>query len=405
MDLAAPSVATSIHRIMLDNYLLSRRHVAVENYSLCWDKPVYGAFADIIADPLVWEYFHSNGIAESMGGGVSGFSRRIPSEAELLIEPSKAGKFVERYRELWTMVGEEFVTSTLESEIGHPAHCVVDGHKFFCHDLRLVYNLWQIERFLDKRGHEPLVIVEIGGGYGGLAAKLRRRLPKAKIIVIDLPEANAIQTYYLSRALPTEKGFYSIDLEREGIKAFLAGDANYALLPPYAIVDLPDLCADLVINIRSMMEMLPAIIAGYFVHIHRITRTGGGFYCVNRYHKSKVGVPIRIRDYPFDGRWFATVSQPAWSQPAVHEFMLVRTEHRNVHLQQLLASLPPFGLKTLAAQVQQSIHQLVAMLSGKPRNPSGFKWLLGRDGNPRNPIARLKRVLRLGQLKRRLWQE
>jgi hypothetical protein len=301
------------------------------------------------------------------------------------------------------MAGEEFVTTVLESEIGHPAHCIVDGQKVFYHDLRLVYNLWQIERFLGGRRNDPLVVVEIGGGYGGLAAKLRRRLPKAKVIVIDLPEANAIQTYYLSRVLPTERGFYSIDLEREGIKAFLRGDANYALLPTYSIAELPDLCADMVINIRSMMEMLPEIIAGYFVHIHRITNVGGGFYCVNRYHKTDVGIPIRIRDYPFDSRWFATVSQAAWTQPAIHELMLVRTEHHNAHqLREVLVSLPPYGLGTIAVQIRQGIRQLVAILAGKPGNPSIIKWLLGRDENPHNPIALLKRRLQLGQLKRRL---
>jgi len=262
---------------MLDNYRLSRRQVSGENYSASWDKAAYGAFAEIIADPPVWEYFHSNGIAEGMGGGIRGYSRRVPSEAELLVEPAKTGKLIERYHELCTMAGEEFCHQLLESEIGHPKHSVVDGHKFFCHDLRLIYNLWQIERFLGERRHTPLVVVEIGGGYGGLAAKLKRRLPKAKVLVIDLPEANAIQTYYLSRALPTERGFYAIDLEREGLRAFLAGEATYALLPPYVIAELPDLCADLVINIRSMMEMLPAIIAGYFVHIHRITKVGALF--------------------------------------------------------------------------------------------------------------------------------
>lgn len=391
---------------MLDSYHLSRRRVSSENYSICWDKPVYSAFADIIADPPAWEYFHSNGIAESMGGGVRGYSRRTPSEAELLIEPAKAGKLVQRYHELCKVIGEEFVTAALEGEIGHPAHCVVDGRKVFCHDLRLIYNLWQIERFFGGRRNEPLVIVEIGGGYGGLSAKLRRRLPKAKVIVIDLPEANAIQTYYLSRALPTERGFYSIDLEREGIKAFLSGDADYALLPTYAIAELPDLCADMVINIRSMMEMLPVIIAGYFVHIHRITKIGGGFYCVNRYHKTDVGVPVRIRDYPFDSRWFATVSQAVWSQPAIHELMLVRTEHRNAHqLREALASLPPYGLGTIAVQIRQGVRQLVAMLAGKPGNPSIIKWLLGRDENPHNPIARVKRRLHLGQLKRRIWKK
>lgn|GEM_PF-3346598 len=124
---------------------------------------------------------------------------------------------------------------------------------------------------------------------------------------------------------------------------------------------------------------------------------------MNRYHKSSVGVPVRVRDYPFDARWFATVSQAAWSQPAIHEFVLVRTEYRNVHLHQLLASLPPFGLRTLAAQVRQGIRQLVAILTGKTVNRNVIKWLLGRDENPYNPMARLKRTLRVSEIKRRLW--
>lgn len=404
MKVAESDLDASIQVLMLHNFETSRRHVSANNYSACWDKEAYRGFADIIADSSAWTYFQSNGIAEGMGGK-RGYSRRIPSSSDLVVQ-SQDGEFVKWYRDLCRMAGEEFVNSAIESEIGHPAHFVVDGHKLVPHDLRLVYNLWQIERFLAEGRNEPVVIVEIGGGYGGLAAKLRRRLPKAKVIVIDLPEANAIQTYYLSRVLPTERGFYSIDLEREGIKAFLGGDASYALLPTYAIAELPDLCADMVVNIRSMMEMLPEVIAGYFLHIHRISKPGGGFYCVNRYHKQEIGMPVRIRDYPFDNHWFATISWPAWTQPAIHELMLVRTRHDNAYpVCRLLASMPPYGLKTIMAGLRQAIMQVVAILGGYPGNPSLMKWFLGRDGNPHNPVARFKRTLRLGQLKRRLWKE
>jgi hypothetical protein len=117
-------------------------------------------------------------------------------------------------------------------------------------------------------------------------------------------------------------------------------------------------------------------------------------------------MPVRIRDYPFDNRWFATVSQPAWTQPAIHELMLVRTRHENAYpLRRLLASMPPYGLKTIMAELRQVIIQVAAILTGHPGNPSMIKRLLGRDENPHNPVARFKRALRLGQLKRRLWKE
>jgi len=73
-----------------------------------------------------------------------------------------------------------------------------------------------------------------------------------------------------------------------------------------------------------MMEMNWDTVRFYFDHIHRCVKTGGLFYCVNRYHKSTSGQDIRIRDYPFDGYWQLLLSQACWAQTHIHELLVQR---------------------------------------------------------------------------------
>jgi putative sugar O-methyltransferase len=44
--------------------------------------------------------------------------------------------------------------------------------------------------------------VDIGGGYGGLARLIKLAHPGIRLVLLDLPETNAIQTYFLASAFP-----------------------------------------------------------------------------------------------------------------------------------------------------------------------------------------------------------
>ena len=80
------------------------------------------------------------------------------------------------------------------------------------HDLHLSYYFYQCIRTLQKvcDTNSPTVI-DIGGGYGGVMAKMKISFPNSRCILLDLPELLPFQTYYLNKVFPEKKFFYFKD--------------------------------------------------------------------------------------------------------------------------------------------------------------------------------------------------
>jgi len=114
------------------------------------------------------------------------------------------------------------------------------------------------------------VVLEIGGGFGGLGYQIRRLNPAATYIGVDLPENVLIQAYYLASALPSariltyraEMG----DLTKEDIEAH-----DIILLPNFCLPNIPTDSCDFVINVRSFGEMPLPTVSEY---LHQIDRVG-----------------------------------------------------------------------------------------------------------------------------------
>ncbi|MDA0239547.1 MAG: putative sugar O-methyltransferase [Proteobacteria bacterium] len=235
--------------------------------------------------------------------------------------------------------GRDFTLDNLAPAAGSPSCAVVGGNRLNLHDLPLIYHLWQINRAAaDALSGRP-TIVEIGAGHGGLAAKLKDLHPAARVILLDLPEVNAVQSYYLSERFPDARIIDYGDIETGGVSP-MDRDFDFAILPGWMIDQLEDGSVDLAINLRSMMEMNAEIIEFYFRHIQRTVRSGGLFSCINRYVK---GPPIsRIKDYPFDDLWSLRLSQTSLLQNHIHELIVERTETAPAFpAAQAIRSLPP----------------------------------------------------------------
>ena len=118
------------------------------------------------------------------------------------------------------------------------------------------------------------VVIEIGGGFGGLAHHLLRRRPSMRYIGFDLPENLLIQSYYLSCVFPNAR----IALYQEGGRPLTLEELdNYdiVLLPNFELERTEALIADLIINVRSLSEMSYETISEYF---RQIDRTGRLFF-------------------------------------------------------------------------------------------------------------------------------
>lgn len=97
------------------------------------------------------------------------------------------------------------------------------------------------------------VVIEIGGGFGGLAFILKRALPGLQYVIVDLPSSLAFSAAYLSAMRPDARIAYF-----DG-KTATQPDSSYDFLfvPHYAWHDLVDFLprADLGLNTLSFAEM------------------------------------------------------------------------------------------------------------------------------------------------------
>ena len=101
---------------------------------------------------------------------------------------------------------------------------------------------------------------------------------------------------------------------------------------------MPDGSVDLIVNVRSMMEMTPEVIDFYFSQIQRAVPVGGLFSCCNRYMKLTA-----LKNYPFDDRWRTIVSQTPIIQTQMHELIVERTKKPQAFpVKEALKSLMPF---------------------------------------------------------------
>jgi len=128
----------------------------------------------------------------------------------------------------------------------------------------------------------PLTILEIGGGFGGLAYHLKRILPQARYYVLDLPESLIFSAIYLSVLFPKERcHLLDLSLSDSVLKDCSPG---FSFLPNFLFPRLvkSGLRIDLVINTLSMSEMSESQVRAYCEGIHQLLGTTGVFFEQNQ---------------------------------------------------------------------------------------------------------------------------
>jgi len=312
----------------LRNLELAQKDYKAQHVSAFWN--IFSPdFCEMLADPDVWTVYRRNGLTFGLETGLRMDERQLASSGGTVVPEEYESAFdrddvINRYHRLVAMAGKEFVDNAIECEAGSPRHLTYDGVRLNFDDLYQIYHAWQLSRIYQKLGGIPSTIVEIGGGYGSLCNKMRRIFPNCRYVILDLPEVLAIQYNHLRNC----RGGDLI----AGLGDFTGSDADegaesqfdIALLPGWRTDLIHSLTPDLVINMRSMMEMRRPIIEGYFEYIEKYLRPGGLFYCVNRYEKMIGGESVRIKDFPFDEKWSSIVSQPTWLQTHIHELLARR---------------------------------------------------------------------------------
>ena len=114
-----------------------------------------------------------------------------------------------------------------------------------------------MKRYLeDKHKDQRNLVLEVGGGYGGLAHHLSNILKNVTYVIVDLPETLLFSAAYISLQNPDKKIYLydSADFS-EFINGGQAGSYDFVLIPNYRLPSLNDWEFKLVINMISFQEM------------------------------------------------------------------------------------------------------------------------------------------------------
>ena len=360
---------------MLENYKLASENITEGQKSFHWDvfpKNYEKAIESIDA----WRTFLRNPLSLGFNDtllnfdntrwqknkeykGVDAWERKRQHDYrelinEIITDKNDRQKTLNLINLLFSICGPEFVLDNFQSDIGSPSKISFSMksknekeklNNFYCnhHDLGNIYYFWQISRTVDSliRKDSP-TFIEIGAGYGGIISKLKKRYPKSRCVLFDLPELSAVQTYYINSEFPDAEIFYYKALLNVGDDLF-SSNFDFLILPGVTFERLPSNYIDLIINMRSMMEMSSTIIKYYFDNIHRAIKNNGLFVCFNRYIKESSGEKIILKNYPFDKFWSIVISQTSIFQNHLHDLILKRkTEKDDFPIADRLKSLPPF---------------------------------------------------------------
>lgn len=150
--------------------------------------------------------------------------------------------------------------------IGNPYGYYIDGEFIRSGVDYQHYYATMIKRLTKSKSHQ--FILELGGGFGGLADFLIRDTKNLTYIDVDLPENMALTAFYLLSAYPDKNIalFGEIDHITSDLSNFDA-----VILPNFAIQDLKDNSIDLSFNSYSLAEMPLITVNNYINHFSRIT--------------------------------------------------------------------------------------------------------------------------------------
>ena len=196
-------------------------------------------------------FFRNEGLSGFWGGKMM-FENFVSSGA------NRAGKMQKQFDVWREVLPMEDIVELQAPRIGNPWGYLIDNTLLYEPACEYHYHAHYFASLLADIPSP--IILEIGGGFGGLAYHLVKRIRSIKYIGLDLPENILIQAYYLMCAFPELK----ILLYGEP-----PGDQDIILLPNFMLPEIESV--DLIVNVRSLSEMLMETIIEYHRQIDRIT--------------------------------------------------------------------------------------------------------------------------------------
>lgn len=151
-------------------------------------------------------------------------------------------------------------------EIGNPFGVMIDGTLV---RTGTEYQHYCAHRICARLSSPGASVMEIGGGFGGMAYYLLRDRPATTYIDCDVPESIALASYYLLLAFPQLK----FSLFGEAEQGMSQGPApGVVLLPAFELSKIPAKSVDLTFSSHTMSSLSRDAAMEYLKQIVRITR-------------------------------------------------------------------------------------------------------------------------------------
>ncbi|NQV83539.1 MAG: putative sugar O-methyltransferase [Rhodospirillales bacterium] len=185
----------------------------------------------------------------------------------------------------------------------------------FTHDMvRQTLSLAVIRQHADITSEGPCNLI-IGDGYGVMTSLALLSSPLRKAIAVNLTRSLLLDLTYISKAVP-DAGFALVTSPEDLAQALERPDIRLIAVQADNAPMIENAPISLAINVHSMQEMDPPVIAGYFRILRANTADRTLFYCCNKRVKELVdGSKARFDDYPWHPDDQILVDEiSAWSQ-------------------------------------------------------------------------------------------
>ena len=211
------------------------------------------------------------------------------------------------YHKISEIVDINILRLSSESYSGNNCCLNYRGQRLSHRILRYAYYTSQISKnvnFLDKR---KKLVLDLGGGYGGLSRSLFNQFNNSTFIIIEIPEVCAFAYYFLKNNYPEKKiGTFKDFNNFEKIDQFNLAKYDFVILPQTCIEKIESNIIDLSINTTSIGEMDNEVQNYYMSQLERITKEY--LYSVNRAKVRKDKYNAQgYYSLNFDSRWIALI--------------------------------------------------------------------------------------------------
>lgn len=205
----------------------------------------------------------------------------INEENSSLVNKLRTLSLVNLYHKISEYIDLNILRFSSESEVGNNFCPTYRSQRLSYRILRYAYYLSQITKHTNFKEEEKLLILDIGGGYGGLSRVLKHYYSKSTNVIIELPELCLLGSYFLKKCFPKKKfGFFDDFKNLEKINYKDIEEYDFVFLTPPFIEKFEKNIFDLAINTTSLGEMTDDMQEYYVSNIERITKEY--FYSVNR---------------------------------------------------------------------------------------------------------------------------